>query len=65
MMSKGWDEVGYLKRSQVLLLKRPTKILQKLKNLCKILWMLTLVFIGQLELYLHNEEDIIAPTEEP
>jgi hypothetical protein len=24
-----------------------------------------LVFIGQLELYLHNEEDIIAPTEEP
>jgi hypothetical protein len=64
MMSKGWDEVGYLREASAAI-KEAYKDTAKVEELMQDLMDAYLVFIGQLELYLHNEEDIIAPTEEP
>lgn len=64
MMSKGWDEVGYLREASAAI-KETYKDTAKVEELMQDLMDAYLVFIGQLELYLHNEEDIIAPTEEP
>jgi hypothetical protein len=64
MMSKGWDEVGYLREASAAI-KETYKDTAKIEELMQDLMDAYLVFIGQLELYLHNEEDIIAPTEEP
>lgn len=64
MMSKGWDEVGYLREASAAI-KETYKDTAKIEELMQDLMDAYLVFIGQLELYLHNEEDIVAPTEEP
>ena len=64
MMSKGWDEVGYLREASAAI-KETYKDTSKIEELMQDLMDAYLVFIGQLELYLHNEEDIVAPTEEP
>lgn len=63
MMSKGWDEVGYLREASAAI-KETYKDTTKIEELMQDLMDAYLVFIGQLELYLHNEEDIVAPTEE-
>jgi hypothetical protein len=63
MMSKGWDEVGYLREASAAL-KETYKDTAKVEELMQDLMDAYLVFIGQLELYLHNEENIAAPTEE-
>ena len=64
MMSKGWDEVGYLREASAAI-KETYKDTAKIEELMQDLMDAYLVFIGQLELYLNNEEDIVAPTEEP
>ena len=64
MMSKGWDEVGYLREASAAI-KETYKDTAKVEELMQDLMDAYLVFIGQLELYLHNEENIVAPAEEP
>lgn len=59
MMSKGWDEVGYLREASAAIsehYEETTKIEQLMQELMDAY----LVFIGQLELYLHDKEDIVA-----
>lgn len=63
MMSKGWDEVGYLREASTAI-KETYKDTAKIEELMQDLMDAYLVFIGQLELYLHSEEDIVASTEE-
>ena len=57
MVSKGWDEVGYLKEATAAI-RETYKDTSKVEDLMQDLMDAYLVFIGQLELYLNNEEDI-------
>lgn len=63
MMSKGWDEVGYLREASAAL-KETYKDTAAIEEIMQDLMDAYLVFIGQLELYLHNEENIATSTEE-
>ena len=63
MMSKGWDEVGYLREASAAI-KETYKDTAKIEELMQDLMDAYLVFIGQLELYLHDEENIVASAAE-
>lgn len=63
MMSKSWDEVGYLKEASAAL-KETYKDTAKVEELMQDLMDAYLVFIGQLELYLHKEENIVTAADE-
>ena len=62
MISKGWDEVGYLKEASSAI-KETYKDTAKIEGLMQDLMDAYLVFIGQVESYLHTEEDIVADFE--
>ena len=64
MMSKGWDEVGYLKEAAAAI-KETYVDTAKVEELMQDLMDAYLVFIGQLELYLDKEADIATSTEKP
>ena len=64
MMSKGWDEVGYLKEAAAAI-KETYMDTAKVEELMQDLMDAYLVFIGQLELYLDKEADIATSTEKP
>ena len=64
MMSKGWDEVGYLKEAAAAI-KETYVDTAKVEELMQDLMDAYLVFIGQLELYLDKEADITTSTEKP
>lgn len=67
MMSKGWDEVGYLREASAAI-KEEYNGTDKVEELMQDLMDAYLVFLGQLEAYLHKEEDIttnIEPEETP
>jgi hypothetical protein len=64
MMSKGWDEVGYLKQAAAGIKEAYTGT-AKIEELMQDLMDAYLVFIGQLELYLNKETDITTSPEEP
>ena len=57
MISKGWDEVGYLKEA-VTAVKETYKDAFKIESIMQDLVDAYLVFIGQLESYLDKEKDI-------
>jgi hypothetical protein len=65
-ISKGWEEVGYLKDACAAI-NSEYKNTDKVEQLMKDLMDAYLVFIGQLEAYLHKEDYIEAPVmeEEP
>ena len=63
MMSKGWDEVGYLREASMAI-NETYMDTAKIEGLMQDLMDAYLVFIGQLELYLHEKENIVAPTDE-
>lgn len=63
MMSKGWDEVGYLREASAAI-SETYEDTAKIEGLMQDLMDAYLVFIGQLELYLLEKEDIVAPTED-
>lgn len=62
MMSKGWEEVGYLKEASAAIKETYTDT-AKVEDLMQDLMDAYLVFIGQIELYLNNEKDIAPETE--
>lgn len=64
MMSKGWDEVGYLKEAAAAIKETYTGT-SKVEELMQDLMDAYLVFIGQLELYLNKEADITTSVEKP
>ncbi len=64
MMSKGWDEVGYLKEAAAAI-KETYNGTAKVEELMQDLMDAYLVFIGQLELYLDKEADITTSVEKP
>ena len=67
MMSKGWDEVGYLREASAAI-KEEYNGTAKVEELMQDLMDAYLVFLGQLEAYLNKEEDIttnIEPEETP
>jgi hypothetical protein len=61
MMSKGWEEVGYLKEASAAI-KETYVNTTKVESLMQDLMDAYLVFIGQIELYLNEEKDIVATT---
>ena len=61
MMSKGWEEVGYLKEASAAI-KETYVNTAKVESLMQDLMDAYLVFIGQIELYLNEEKDIAATT---
>ena len=61
MMSKGWEEVGYLKEAGAAI-KETYVNTAKVESLMQDLMDAYLVFIGQIELYLNEEKDIAATT---
>ena len=61
MMSKGWEEVGYLKEASGAI-KETYVNTAKVESLMQDLMDAYLVFIGQIELYLNAEKDIAATT---
>ena len=61
MMSKGWEEVGYLKEASAAI-KETYINTAKVESLMQDLMDAYLVFIGQIELYLNEEKDIAATT---
>ena len=60
MISKGWDEVGYLKDATAAITTDYTGT-EKVEQLMRDLMDAYLVFIGQLEAYLHKEDYIDEP----
>lgn len=62
MMSKGWDEVGYLREASAAI-KETYEDTAKVEGLMQDLMDAYLIFIGQLEAYLHEEENIVASVE--
>ena len=62
MVSKGWDEVGYLKEASSAIREQYSDT-AAVETLMQDLMDAYLVFIGQLELYLHKEENIVATAE--
>ena len=62
MMSKGWDEVGYLKEAAAAI-REAYAGTEKVEELMQDLMDAYLVFIGQLEFYLNDKADI--STEKP
>lgn len=62
MISKGWDEVGYLKDAAAAITTDYTGT-EKVEQLMQDLMDAYLVFIGQLEAYLHKEDYIDEPVE--
>lgn len=62
MMSKGWDEVGYLKEAAAAI-RETYAGTEKVEELMQDLMDAYLVFIGQLEFYLNDKADI--STEKP
>lgn len=61
MMSKGWEEVGYLKEASAAI-KETYVNTAKIESLMQDLMDAYLVFIGQIELYLNEEKDIATTT---
>ena len=62
MVSKGWDEVGYLKEASAAI-STEYQNTTEVEGLMQDLIDAYLIFIGQLEQYLHREEDIIVNAE--
>ena len=60
MISKGWEEVGYLREAGEAI-KVDYQGTEKVEQLMQDLMDAYLVFIGQLEAYLHKEDYIEAP----
>ena len=63
MISKGWEEVGYLKESSTAI-REAYKDTSKIEVLMQELMDAYLVFIGQIEMYLEDKENISADAAE-
>lgn len=63
MISKGWEEVGYLKESSTAI-REAYKDTSKIEALMQELMDAYLVFIGQIEMYLEDKENISADAAE-
>ena len=63
MISKGWEEVGYLKESSTAI-REAYKDTSKIEALMQELMDAYLVFIGQIEMYLEDKENISADATE-
>ena len=63
MISKGWEEVGYLRESSTAI-KETYKDTSKIETLMQDLMDAYLVFIGQIEMYLEDKENISADATE-
>lgn len=63
MISKGWEEVGYLRESSVAI-RETYKDTSKIEALMQDLMDAYLVFIGQIETYLEDKENISADSTE-
>ena len=63
MISKGWEEVGYLRESSTAI-RETYKDTSKIETLMQELMDAYLVFIGQIEMYLEDKENISADATE-